>query len=100
MKNTLVLLLILTSILVVSCEKTKYDSVGTITGADMTLCACCGGYFIVIENTKYRFDKNELPKGFSFNDEQIPLNVKLNFELNAGVCSGNNWINITRIKKQ
>jgi len=65
----------------------------------MTMCACCGGYFIEIEGTKYRFEKNELPNKFTFNDEQLPLQVEMNFDLKTGGCSGLNWIKISKIRK-
>jgi len=82
-----------------SCEKTNYKSTGTITGADMAMCACCGGYFIDIEGTQYRFEKSELPAGFTFNDEQLPFSVELDWELKAEACTGFNWIKISKIRK-
>ena len=98
MKNKFYFLLVLT-LLFCSCEKTRYENTGTITGADMAMCACCGGYFIDIESTQYRFEKSELPAGFTFNDEQLPLRVELNFDLKTGVCTGLNWIKISKIRK-
>jgi hypothetical protein len=35
-------------------ESSEFRSLGLITGADPTMCACCGGWFITIENTQYR----------------------------------------------
>lgn len=65
----------------------------------MAMCACCGGYFIDIKDIKYRFEKSELPAGFTFNDEQIPLRVKLDWELKNDVCTGFNWIKVSKIRK-
>lgn len=66
----------------------------------MTLCACCGGYFIEIESAKYRFEKSELPSGFTFDDKQLPLVVELNWELKTSECTGFHWISISRIKRK
>lgn len=97
--KTKVLSLLFFSIILFSCEKSRYENTGTITGADMAMCACCGGYFIVIDGTKYRFEKSELPTGFTFNDEQLPLRVQLNFDVKTVSCTGYNWIKISKIRK-
>lgn len=91
-------ILLFCSLLIMSCEKTKYESSGTINGIDMTMCACCGGYLIDIEGTRYRFEKSELPSGFTFNDNQIPLQVELNWELKSASCTSYNWIKILKIR--
>jgi len=76
MKKLLLLLLIISATIVISCEKTKHANTGTITGADMAMCACCGGYFIDIDGNRYRFEKTELPSDFTFDDNQLPLTVE------------------------
>ena len=58
----------------------------------------CGGYFIQIDSTQYRFDKNSLPGNFIFDDNKLPLKVKLDWELDTGIYKGYNWINISKIK--
>jgi len=65
----------------------------------MAMCACCGGYFIEIEGTKYRFEKSELPDGFTFEDNELPLTVELNWKIKTEVCTGFNWIKISKIRK-
>jgi hypothetical protein len=99
MKKLFLLLIIFFATSVISCEKKKYENTGIITGSDMTMCACCGGYLIEIDGNKYRFEKAELPSGFTFVDTQLPLTVELNWELKTGVCTGFNWIKISDIKK-
>jgi hypothetical protein len=91
-------ILLVFSILIFSCEKDAFKSTGTITGADMALCACCGGYFIDIEGTQYRIDKAKLPGNFSFDDKKLPLTVELDWDQNVAYCKDFNWINVTRIK--
>jgi hypothetical protein len=100
MKKLFLLLLMFFATSVISCEKIKYENTGTITGADMAMCACCGGYFIDIDGNKYRFEKSELPSDFTFDDSQLPLPVELNWELKTGVCTGFIWIKISDIKKK
>lgn len=98
MKIKLILFLILAT-MIISCEKTKYESTATITGADLTLCACCGGYFIDIDGTLYRFEKTELPSGFTFIDSQLPMKVELNWEPKMQSCTKFNWIKISKIRQ-
>ncbi len=86
------------SLLIFSCEKDEFKSTATITGADMALCACCGGYFIDIEGIQYRLDKDKLPGNFTFDDNQLPLTVDLDFDQNVAYCKDFNWINVTRIR--
>jgi hypothetical protein len=99
MKTRIYIIILISSLLVFSCEKEKYESAGTITGADLSMCACCGGYFITIDGAKYRFDKLQLPDNFTFNDNQLPLKVELNWKLNNELCSGLNWIAISKIRE-
>ena len=100
MKKTLAILFLVCTLFVAGCEKNeKYDSTGTITAADMALCACCGGYFIKINEELYRFEKTELPLGFTFSDEQLPIKVELNWKLKADACTGFQWISISKIKR-
>jgi len=97
--KTSLLILILSSLIVLSCDKVnKYESTGTITGADMAMCAFCGGYFIEMSRTTYRFEKTELPDYFIFADEQLPLKVELDWSLKTEICTGLNWIKISKIK--
>ncbi|MDO5980299.1 hypothetical protein [Flavivirga spongiicola] len=71
----------------------KYESTAVIKGQDLTLCACCGGWIIEIDNmtTDYRFEI--LPENANIDLQKVtfPLNVKLNWEVN------NTCASITRI---
>jgi hypothetical protein len=95
-----IVLLLFAMLTVFGCEKTEYKNTGTIIGADMTLCACCGGYFIDIEGTQYRFQKEELPGNFNFNDNQLPLSVELNWERKTETCVDFRWIAISEIRNK
>ena len=99
-----VFILLLCAVLIFSCEKSniegKFKSKGTITGMDYRMCPspACGGYFIQIDSTQYRFDKNSLPGNFTFDDYKLPLKVELDWELDTVIYKGYNWINISKIK--
>ena len=72
---------------------------GQITGPDMSLCPCCGGWFIVIDNNTYRF--LELPENSNFDieDETFPINVNLDWQNDANACLGDEII-ISAINKK
>lgn len=97
MKTTIFLLLISVFILI-SCEKAKYENTGIITGADLADCACCGGYFIEIGDSIYRFQKDKLPGNFTFDDKQLPIQVDIDWERKTDICPDFNWITIQKVK--
>ncbi len=96
--KTRFIILIFSALLVLSCEKDTYQSTGTITGPDMRMCVCCGGYFLDMDGTQYLFEKSELPAGFAFNDDELPLKIELNWKLNTGGCLSFNRIIISKIR--
>jgi hypothetical protein len=93
-------LLILSFVFFVSCNKenNNYKSTGTITGPDVRMCACCGGWLITIDNTQYQF--NSLPGNSSIHldNEKFPIPVRLDWTLNTTGCP--NTISIQRIQKE
>lgn len=93
-------IVLISSLLVLGCEKENYESTGTITGQDLTLCACCGGYFIEIDGAQYRFEKSELPGNFTFEDNQLPMQVELDWKLKTDGCTGFYRIEISKIRKK
>jgi hypothetical protein len=64
------------------------------------MCACCGGYFIDINGTQYRFEKSTLPADFAFEDNQLPLSVELNWDSKTDACKDFKWITISKIRKK
>ena len=76
----------------------KFQSDGIITGADYRKCMCCGGWFIDIADSTYRF--YELPDGSSIDlrNETMPLEVRLDWHNNDKPCKG--IIVVERIKKK
>jgi hypothetical protein len=96
LKTTIIILLIST-LLVLGCEKAKYENTGSINGQALTLCACCGGYFIDIDGTQYRFQKDELPENFTFEDNMLPMKVELDWDRKTEACVDFNWITVLKI---
>jgi hypothetical protein len=104
--KTTVFILLISAVLIFSCEKSnnevEYKSTGTIIGLDNRDCyfPMCGGYFIQIDSIEYHFDKSELPPHFKFDDNSLPMKVTLDWELKSGMYTGYNWIKILKIKSE
>jgi len=96
--HTLILIFLIT---IASCstEDDLFRSTGKITGIDVRECACCGGYFIEIENVVYRF--YNLPDNSKLNLENpnFPIYVKLDWTNDANACLGDEII-VSRIEKR
>lgn len=68
----------------------KYESTASIVGRDLTLCACCGNWFIQIDDTDNINLFEALPEGSDIDLENIdfPVDVKLNWSLPEGEPCG------------
>jgi hypothetical protein len=84
-----------------SCTENEnnYMNNGTITGIDFRECACCGGYFIDISDSTYRFF--DLPAGSEVKLENpvFPIYVRLDWAKADTVCLGDE-IKVIRIEKR
>ena len=88
MKKVLLALCLMTGLVFCQKDNTKYQSKGLITGPDIRMCACCGGWFITIDSTTYRFDS--LPENATIDLQKVtfPVKVLLNWSLSSRpVCS-------------
>ena len=89
--HTLILMLL---IIIASCssEDDLFRSNGKITGIDSRECACCGGYFIEIENITYRF--YNLPDNSKLNlgNPTFPIFVNLDWIKDPNACLGDEII--------
>lgn len=87
-------LVILTLGLLSSCNtdddvsQMEFESTATISGFDLTLCACCGGWVIDIEGQEEvkRFD--ELPESstIDLSNTTFPISVQLNWSESESYC--------------
>lgn len=93
------LIILMVFVAFVTCNKDKdtYKSVGIITGEDMTMCACCGGYIIYIDDVRYLFDSVPENSGINLQKETFPLTVQLDWQLIESGCHLR--IEVLRIKK-
>jgi hypothetical protein len=91
---------ILLVLIMIACTKENDDfrSVGTIMGIDGTMCGCCGGWVIIIQDTKYLIDSLPEYSDPDLSKETFPITVKLDWQLLSG-CSNFNRISVQRIKK-
>jgi hypothetical protein len=81
--KTKIITVLLLSLVLLACSKEvakQYKSEGKITGADLALCPCCGGWYIVIGDDTYRFDDVPTNSGIDLKKETFPLKVKLDWE--------------------
>ncbi|MFT5724800.1 MAG: hypothetical protein ACI9JN_001923 [Bacteroidia bacterium] len=90
-----------------SCEKdpiptgtnsnTGYE-IGTITQQDFRKCACCGGWFVDVGDSTYRFYEIPTSSGIKMEDEKMPLDVYIEFMQEPERCMPD-LIIVNRIKK-
>lgn len=73
-----------------------------IIGYDYRLCACCGGWELVIENVtppdnNQFFLIGEMPSSYEIGDNpQFPVLVKIDYSIDTAFCYGN-FVKIMRI---
>ena len=86
-------------LIILSCTTIENDNLddGIIKGVDVRECSCCGGYFIEIKDSTYRF--YTLPAGSEVKLENpvFPIYVKLEWAKADTVCLGDE-IKVLRIK--
>jgi len=88
---------ILIGILSCSEDENEYMSNGTITGIDFRECFCCGGYFIDINDSTYRFFTVPTGSDVSLENPVFPIYVELDWAMADTVCLGDE-IKIINIK--
>ena len=92
----------LSSISIISCYNDKDNTEeknGKITGQDLRKCSCCGGYFIVIEDSTYRFDSIPLNSGINTGLDTFPILVQVVFHKKNPQCLGDEII-IDQMRKE
>lgn len=84
----------------ISCRQDKNDnylSEGKITGPDVRMCACCGGWYIQIDSLTYEFDSLPVNSTINLEKESFPLLVKLDWQLSDKAACPDTRITIQRI---
>jgi hypothetical protein len=87
--------------IMIACNKENddYKSTGTITGYDLRMCVCCGGWIIIIDDGQYLIDSIPDNSDIDLTKATFPLKVKLDWQLITNGCSSFNRIRVQRIKK-
>jgi len=88
-------------VILFSCtkENSNYKSVGTITGIDGTMCGCCGGWIINIEDVRYLIVSMPKDSDLDLSKETYPITVRLDWQLVSNGCKQFNNIDVQRILK-
>jgi hypothetical protein len=83
------IILILMAILLSGCSKEdkSLDS-GIITGLDPRDCMCCGGWFIMVNDSVRRFDQAPVDCTIDFSKVTYPLKVKVEWKKKDQLCLG------------
>jgi len=91
----------------ISCKKNEpaYMNNAQITGYDLRLCVCCGGYVVTIDNVPNPngstfFLAGQFPSNFVLDaNPTYPVAIKLDWQTDTAKCYGN-YIKILRIAKR
>ena len=103
MKTITILVFTFLAISFSSCDDTASTVItGQIINKDVTACACCGGYLILIDNATYRFFDADLPAGTTFlnGTNSFPIAVEIVFETKSNLCNGIDGISISSITEK
>lgn len=97
--KNLCLAIVFISVIFYSCrdDENPLQSTGLITGPDYAYCACCGGYFIEIADSIYRFDNLPSSSDIDLPNTTFPILVNLDW-LHERKCGEFQYIEITRIE--
>jgi hypothetical protein len=97
------ILLITGIIFMVACCNTEinseFKSRGVITGPDLGMCICCGGWHIMIDGETYNFESIPGTSDINLQKETFPVNVKLDW-VSSGSTGCPGWIVIQKIVKE
>ncbi len=72
-----------------TCDKNDPGySEATITGTDMRECMCCGGWYIVIDGSTYRFYTLPAGSDLDLSKARLPLKVFVKWQKSSHPCLG------------
>lgn len=94
--------ILISSLFFTACIKDEYPAKGVLVGYDPRDCACCGGFFINLDNNM-TFNPNtkvtgSLPAEFIFDPSEFPLKVQFAWTTGGGCLIDN--IVVTKIKRR
>lgn len=95
--NVLIIVLLMGFVCCQKGNRDDYQSIGEITGPDIGMCICCGGWHIIIDSVTYNFDSIPANSSIDLQKVTFPLFIKLDWQLSVpNHCP--KWITIQRIK--
>ena len=103
MKTKILLAICLIILCFVCCQKginNDYQSNGIITGPDIRMCACCGGWYIQIDGSTYEFDSLPGNSNIDLQKDSFPILVKLDWQLSNQIACPDKRITVIRIIKE
>jgi len=93
-----ILFLLCLCFLLSTCDKKDCYTKATVTGFDYTLCACCGGYYVKINDETFR--ATQYVENAILKTDEFPIEVKIKYTALEDKCGMNDkQIKITAIKK-
>lgn len=100
MKKTIFVgILLIIGILSCTEDENMFMSNGVITDIDFRECSCCGGFFIDINDSTYRFFTIPEGSNLSLENPVFPIYVKLDWAKADTLCLGDE-IKVLRIEKR
>lgn len=99
LKKICVVVFLLVMVFSCSVQEDEFRSEGIITGYDTRECGCCGGYFIEIEDSTYRFYNVPVGSKLNLNNPEFPVYVKLDWQKDPNTCLGDEII-VQRIEER
>jgi len=81
-------------------DNSNFSSKGIITGPDIRMCACCGGWYIQIDSVTYEFDTLPVNSDIDLQKETFPFFVKLDWQLSDKGACPDKRITVQRIIKE
>lgn len=83
-----------------SCRKENVTlDTGTITGPDSRECVCCGGWFVNINDSLWRFTEQPANSDVDLTNTTFPIVVELKWEKDADACLSDEII-VSYIRKK
>ena len=76
-----------------------FDNRGAIIAYDVRRCDCCGGWYVVIEDSTYRF--KEMPEDSDLElgpSTEYPINIELNWSRANETCMSDELIMVSDIQ--
>jgi hypothetical protein len=86
MKKLIIISIVLLPILIACKKENNIPDTGTIIAYDLRECACCGGWFIEINDSTYRFLQLPANSNLDLQNAAFPVKVELSWQKDPAGC--------------